>query len=102
MVALFGLGETAKSEPVPTGCDCSAWTRSRRPLPISAPTLTPCATAVAARNSFVAGCWFSSTAPAPEANGALKEVAEPAVEVLDREVVIMASPGAATQTIDFP
>jgi len=103
MVALDGPAETMKSgDAFPAGKPPSAISRSSRPLPISAPTNCAWATAEAARDSLMSVRKFRSKAPAPETNGALNDVPHPAEYVLNGYVVTIASPGAATHTMEFP
>lgn len=80
IVSLPGLRETPKSGVLPTGAemDCKACTKSKRPLPIPAPRGTAWATAAAALDSLVVVSAFNKRAPAPETNGALKDVPHPA------------------------
>jgi len=52
--------------------------------------------------SLMLDCRFRNKAAAPETKGALKEVPHPAAYVPNGYVLIMASPGAATHTMESP
>src|SRR6266404_5887482 len=102
MEASGGAAEITKSEEVARVSEPSARTRFKRPWPKSGPTMSALAIAVAAAEWVMLGCRFTNNEAPPETNGALKDVPHPAAYVANGYVVMMASPGAATNTMAFP